>query len=61
MIDNENTDTKRDFEPDKEFADFIKDSRKKSLLHDLLAISAKAYIDGINAALHCQHSAQAVI
>ena len=59
MIDNENTD-KRGFAPDKEFADFIKDSRKKSILHELLAISAKSYIDGIQTALHSQQAAQAV-
>ena len=43
------------------FADFIKDSRKKAALHEYLAIAAKAYIDGLHAALRCQHATQSAV
>lgn len=61
MIDIENADAERKTDSDKELADFIKETRQKSVLHDFLAIAAKSYIDGINTALRCQNAAQAVI
>ena len=44
---------------EREFAEFIKESRDKAELHKLIAIAAQSYIDGIQIALRCQQATTA--
>lgn len=59
MTEKERADIKGENSYDKELVTFIKETRKKTLLHEYLTIAAKSYIDGIQTALRCQQAAQA--
>ena len=48
-------------DPPRELAAFLKESRRKSALHNFLGIAAKSYIDGMQAAIKCQNAAQTAI
>lgn len=58
MINQDKKNNEREIEADREFAAFVKESRRNVALHNYIGVAAKSYIDGMKAALRCMAAAQ---